>query len=149
MRKIIFGLAATAAIAVPLVMSSTSASAAVSVDNGIGTVGKGDVQSALGWNNSAFDKGVGSLKFATSAERVTVDYPMSCFNLNTGAITSGGHRLFVQSGTATVEATPVLNSNGKQITGFNLTGKSTGFTQIGSTVIREVTCGADTVLFMN
>jgi hypothetical protein len=33
------------------------------------------VQSALGWNNAAFDKGAGSLKFIADADRVNVDYP--------------------------------------------------------------------------
>ena len=150
MRKTILGLVAIAAIATPLAFAS-SASAAVSVnDAGVGHVDKSDVQLALGWNNKAFDNGAGTLNFTAGAEKITVDYPMSCFNLNTGAVTSGGHRLFVQSGMAAVEATPVLNlGNGRQITGFDLSGKSTGFTPAGSTVVRDVTCGADTVLFMN
>ena len=149
MRKILLGLAATAAIATPLAMAA-SANATVAVDNGIGHVDKGDVQTALDWNNKAFDNGAGTLKFTASAEKVVVDYPMSCLDLNTGAITSGGHRLIVQPGNASIVAAPVLNAgNGKQITGFNLTGNSAGFINVGNRVLRDVTCGADTVLFMN
>jgi len=149
MRKIILGLAAATALAAPLAVAG-SANAAVAVDNGIGHVDKGDVQSALVWNNKAFDDGVKKLKFTVGAEKVVVDYPMTCFNLNTGAQTSGGHRLIVQPGTATVAAAPIYNAgNGKQITGFNLTGTVTDFTNVGNRVSRDVTCGTDTVLFMN
>src|SRR6476646_5359037 len=94
-----FALLATAAVA----------SASVAVDNGVGFVGKGDVQTALGWNNAAFDKGAKSLTFTAGAEKVIADYKMSCFGSD--AI---GHRIISQPGTSSIEFTPVLNSNGKQ-----------------------------------
>jgi hypothetical protein len=147
LKKLILGLAATATIAVPLALAGPANAATTDV-NGVVNVSKGEVQTALGWNNPAFDKGAGSLKFTAGAEKI-IDYPMTCFNLNTGAQTSGGHRLIVQTGKATVTATPVYNAgNGKQITGFNLTGQTNGFAVTGGTV-RDVTCGEDTVLFMN
>ena len=47
MTKYIVAIAALVALAVP-----TAAMASVAVDaNGVGFVGKGDVQSALGWND--------------------------------------------------------------------------------------------------
>ena len=51
MRKLIIIAASLAALAIP-----TAAIASVAVDNGVGSVGKGDVQTALGWNNADFDK---------------------------------------------------------------------------------------------
>src|SRR6476659_7171113 len=117
----IIKIVALAALA--LLATAAVASASVAVDNGVGFVGKGDVQTALGWNNAAFDKGVDSLKFTAGAEKVIADYKMSCFNGTTGAIDAEvSHQIISQPGTATVTATPVLNAgNGKQITGFNLT----------------------------
>ena len=55
MRKIILGLVAAAAIATPIAVA-TSANAAVAVDNGIGHVDKGDIQSSsvLNLNNAEF-----------------------------------------------------------------------------------------------
>ena len=121
------------------------------MDNGVGTVGKGDVQSALGWNNAAFDKGVGTLKFTAGAEKVIADYKMSCFNGTTGAIDAEvSHQIISQPGTTTVTATPVLNAgNGKQITGFNLTGQTTGFTATGGATLRTVPCPEGSFHYMN
>ena len=128
MRKFIIAVASLLALAIP-----AAGIASVAVDNGVGTVGKGDVQSALGWNNAAFDKGAGSLKFTVGAEKVIADYKMSCYGSD--AI---GHRIISQPGTATVAATAVLNAgNGKQITGFNLTGQTSGFTATGGATLRE------------
>jgi hypothetical protein len=150
MRRIILGVVAAAAIATPLV-AATAANATVAVENGIGHVDKGDVQTALGWNNAAFDKGVGSLKFTTSAEKVNADYKMSCFNGSTGAIDAEvSHTIISQPGTTTVTATPVLNSgNGKQITGFNLTGQTSGFTATGGATVRTVPCPDGSFSYMN
>ena len=149
MRKILLGLAAAAALAAPLAVAG-SANAAVAVDNGIGHVDKGDVQSALVWNNKAFDDGVATLKFTAGAEKVVVDYPMTCFNLNTGAQTSGGHRLIVQPGTATVDGHPDLQRRKRQAD-HRLRPDRRGHRlhHVGNRVSRDVTCGTDTVLFMN
>jgi len=128
MRKLIITGAAIAALAIP-----TAAMASVAVDNGVGTVGKGDVQSALGWNNHDFDKNAANLKFTAGVEKVIADYKMSCYGSD--AI---GHRIISQPGTTTVTATPVLNAgNGKQIIGFNLTGQTSGFTATGGATLRE------------
>ena len=146
--KRITKIVALAAIA--LFATAAVASASVAVTDGVGYVGKGDVQSALGWNNAAFDNGVGSLKFTASAEKIAVDYPMTCFDLNGGGVLSGvtGHRIITYSGYATIDATQIKSSNGKQITGFNLTGKSTGFTFVSGSS-RDTGCPEGSVLFMN
>src|SRR6476469_4632886 len=130
--------------ALALLATAAVASASVAVDNGVGFVGKGDVQTALGWNNAAFDKGVGSLKFTTGAEKVIADYEMSCYGSD-----ATGHRIITQPCTTTVTATPVQNSgNGKQITGFNLTGQTSGFTATGGATLREEK-PEDCLMFMN
>ena len=146
MRKFIIAVASLLALAIP-----TAALASVAVENGVGSVGKGDVQSALGWNNGDFDKKVGTLKFTASAEMVIADYKMSCFNGSTGAIDAEvGHTIISQPGTTTVTATPVLNSgNGKQITGFNLTGQTSGFTATGGAALRTVPCPEGSFMYMN
>ncbi len=150
MRKFIIIGATLAALVVPSV-----ANASVAVENGVGTVGKGDVQSALKWNNKEFDNGALKLQFTTgasTAERVNVDYPMVCMNVTNGAMTSGGHRLIIQPGTVamTITNTPIYNAgNGKQITGFKLTSAPGTFKAVGNAVVRDVTCGENTVLVMN
>ena len=127
----IIKIVALAALA--LLATAAVASASVAVDNGVGFVGKGDVQSALKWNNAAFDKGAPTLKFTTGAEKVIADYKMSCYGSD--AI---GHRIISQPGTTTVTATPVFNAgSGKQITGFNLTGQTSGFAATGGATLRE------------
>jgi hypothetical protein len=68
--KRITKIVALAAIA--LFATAAVASATVNVTDGVGHVDKGDVQSALKWNNGDFDKNVGSLVF--SAGTVTKVY---------------------------------------------------------------------------
>ena len=49
--------------------------------DGTTSVTKGEVQTALGWNNADFDAYVGKAKdvqFVVAGERVNVDYPMVC-----------------------------------------------------------------------
>ena len=111
MRKLIIIAASIAALAVP-----ATAFASVSVDaNGNGDVGKGDVQSALKWNNADFDNKVAKLKFTAGTQSMSNQTRWQC---------SGGEQsrtsTVVQS--RTVQTTQVLSSNGKQITGWNLTG---------------------------
>ena len=112
MRKLI--MTALAAIVAVLSLSSI-ASANVAVENGVGHVDKGDVQSALKWNNGDFDKGVGSLKF-TGSYKATYDNTLTC---RSGQVT---HVPVVGTGTGDINATVTKSSNGKQITGWNLTG---------------------------
>ena len=52
MRKPILGLVAIAAIAVPLAFASSANAATLDATTGAGFVGKGEVQSAFGWNNA-------------------------------------------------------------------------------------------------
>jgi hypothetical protein len=111
MRKLIITGMAVAMLAIP-----AAASASVNVNEGVGTVDKGDVQTALKWNNCDFDKNVGSLKFTADAELVT-DFTWSCYG-SPEVI----HQYFTYPATGAVKATEVKSSNGKQITGWNLTG---------------------------
>ncbi len=46
---------------------------------------------------------------------------MLCMNLTTGDMSTVGHRLFVEPGTAAIRP-PALSGNGKQINGWTLTG---------------------------
>ncbi len=59
---------AGAAAAAVVVIAAAPATASVSFDSSTGTgfVGKGDVQTALGWNNAALQKNASSLTFTTS-----------------------------------------------------------------------------------
>ena len=69
MRKFIIAGMAVAMLAVPSV-----ASASVNVNDGVGTVAKGDVQTALKWNNGDFDKSAASISFTGGVTRVTDNY---------------------------------------------------------------------------
>jgi hypothetical protein len=108
MRKFIIAAASVVALAVPSV-----ASANVTVDNGVGYVGKGEVQTALKLNNSGFDTGT----FVFTADfTATYDNTLTC---RSGQVT---HVPVVSTGTGDLKAEAVKSSNGKQITGWNLTG---------------------------
>jgi hypothetical protein len=117
MRKLIIIAASLAALAIP-----TAAIASVAVDaSGNGSVGKGDVQTVLGWNNAAFDANAGSVEFTQK----------SVFSAHYALVCNGTE--YVDDTTATttkpVTATAIKNAgNGRQITGWNLTGVGTGTT---------------------
>src|SRR4051812_22924188 len=107
--KRFIGLLAIAAIAATALFA-TVASANVIVDaNGVGHVDKGDVQTALKWNNADFDKGAVAF---TASYTATYDNVLTCRN---GAV---AHVPVVSFGTSDLKATPVMSSNGKQITGW-------------------------------
>jgi hypothetical protein len=111
MRKLIIIAASLAALAIP-----AAALGAVAVDaNGNGYVAKGDVQTALKWNDADFDKNAAKLEFTAGTRSDSNQTRWQC---------SGGEQsrtsTVVQS--RTVKATAVLSSNGKQITGWDLTG---------------------------
>lgn len=70
---------------------------------------------------------------------------MSCYGSD--AI---GHRIIAIPGTTTVTATPIYNAgNSKQITGFNLTGQTSGFTSTGGAALRDVPCPEGSFMYMN
>jgi hypothetical protein len=123
--KFILVAGALAALAVPSV-----ASANVAVENGVGHVDKSDVQTALKWNNGDFDTNVGSLKFTADAELVT-DFTWSC-----RGSTEVVHQYFTYPAQGAVKATEVKSSNGKQITGWNLTGMDR-ITSVGQGTITD------------
>src|SRR3954447_4503403 len=108
----IIKIVALAALA--LLATAAVASASVAVDNGVGFVGKGDVQTALKWNNADFDKGAVAF---TASYTATYDNVLPCRN---GVV---AHVPVVSTGTSSgLKATPVTSSNGKQIIGWNLSG---------------------------
>src|SRR4249919_2190558 len=102
MKKIILGVVAATAVAAPIALSTSSANAYTAHADGTTTVTKGEVQTALGWNNGDFDAKAKDVKFVVAGEQVKVDYPMVCMNLTTGDMNTVGHRLIVQPGTATI-----------------------------------------------
>lgn len=89
MRKILIGLVAAAAIAIPFV-AATSANAATTDADGSVTVTKGDIQSAMGWNNAAWDTAIGAPDgvenvgdlITTSHGNTPVDVPGGWLTLN-------------------------------------------------------------------
>src|SRR5262245_9254599 len=117
--------------AVALFATAAVAGANVAVADGVGTVGRGDVQNALGYaNDAALQSNYTTVKFgggSVKAERIWAEYFIVCWNSDQIM-----RRMFYIPGTAqvTVNATPVLNNNHK-VTGWTLTGQSTEFTQDG------------------
>jgi len=95
---------------------ATSAHAAVNYSGaGIGHVDKGDVQSALKWNNGDFDKGAADLKFTAGTQVMGNQTRWQC---------SGGEQSQTSLVTQKLNVTTktLYSSNGKQITGWDLTG---------------------------
>jgi hypothetical protein len=126
--KFIVVAGALAALAVPSV-----ASANVAVDDGVGFVGKGDVQTALGGINDAAmqDKwSKGDVKF-TSSYIWALDNTMACTKYDPTAVYPAspfvrtGDTIHVINGTKVtqaVNATAKTTPSGKLTNGWNLTG---------------------------
>jgi hypothetical protein len=108
--KFIVVAGALAALAVPSV-----ASANVAVENGVGHVDKSDVQTALKWNNSDFDKYADGLTFSSGT--VTKVYNNSWICQDGSTYNQPRTQVLAQ----TPKTTAVMSSNGKQITGWDLT----------------------------
>ena len=114
MRKFIITVASLLALAVPAAgMASVAVDAA-----GNGHVDKGDVQTALKWNNPDFDKYAAGLTFSSGT--VTKVYNNSWICQDDTSYNQPRTQVLAQ----TLQATPVMSSNGKQITGWDLTNVS-------------------------
>jgi hypothetical protein len=120
MRKLIAGLATVAVLAV---VATAYASVTFDPETGTGFVGKGDVQTAFGWNNKALQDNAGGLTFTYAS---TVETEIVC-EWMTGEGTRGEqtHRVShqLESGVYTNIAYEARRAN--QITGFNLNGLGT------------------------
>ena len=98
MRKTLLGLGVIAAIATPLAFAST-ASAATLDNTGKGFVGKGEVQSAFGWNNTKMQGATATgFKFST-----TQDATQSVSQDATQVVTEHGSQLIVRTLSCTVD----------------------------------------------
>jgi hypothetical protein len=119
MKKILLPfmfVAAMAMIAVFAIPAPQPVMAAFNVDeNGLGFVGKGDVQLALGWNNKQLQDGADSLVFALASVAETT---WECSNTNNSNIQE-------RSRTTTTEGlVSHVARERNQITGFILEGFS-------------------------
>ena len=132
MKKYIVALAALAALTVP-----TAALATVAVDaNGVGFVGKGDVQTALGYqNDAAIQQAVkdGSIKFIGGGYTLTTDKDTS-WTCSDGS-TQHHHFYTTTIAPGTVNAVARVNGQGKFTNGWDIKGITTGIpttTGVGS-----------------
>ena len=136
MRKLIIIAASLAALAIP-----TAAMASVSVDgNGVGFVGKGDVQTALGYaNNNAFtDTDARSAKFTAASSTTIMVVGVKCSTFPGGismpedqhvlAPFSIGHGEGTVNG---IDSSPKIS--GGKVTGYNLTGVGAPITGAATT----------------
>src|ERR671918_2365400 len=120
--KKIAPVAVTAFVAAMLVGAfsfTTTAYAAVTFDptTGTGFVGKGDVQTAFGWNNKVFQQNVGGVSFEADKTTVT-EVSWVCTN-------DRNENIQERERTTTTESTEVVSSIARernQITGFTLSG---------------------------
>ena len=118
MRKI--SIAAAAA----LTIASSIAMATVTVDsNGVGFVGKGDVQLAFGWNNAAAQRNASAVSFHTES---SAEYEAVC-TFTTGEGTRGErtHNVSHDRSTAVLSAIASDPRKTGQWTGYNLNGFGT------------------------
>jgi hypothetical protein len=149
--KLIVVAGALAALAVPSV-----ASANVAVDDqGVGFVGKGDVQNALGLANDQAIQHVfksGGIKFTT--ERTwSVDYTQTCAKV---AIVNGAVKYVPTGTTHTVISAPVTqeakstantNGAGKLSNGWTFTGFDGAETTGASTTTQQPVCPAGSFVY--
>lgn len=114
MRKIAFAAAAA------LTITSSIAMATVTVTNGVGFVGKGDVQLAFGWNNAAAQRNVNAVSFHTES---SAEYSAVC-TFTTGEGTRGERIHNVSHNRSTAVLSSIASEARKtgQWTGYNLNG---------------------------
>jgi hypothetical protein len=112
---------AAAAMGVGLLLAAAGSASAYTMDaGGVGWVGKGEVQSAYGWNNKAMQDNVAGVTFVYDN---TATYEVVCEFDN-----PGGHHVITNTKRSSVKATlgsdARNNSSGKQgpMTGWYLTG---------------------------
>jgi hypothetical protein len=116
--------------AVGLAMAGSAFSAANIDDEGVGFVGKGDVQVIYGWNNQALQANAETVEFRVNSEVVT-EVSWICTNSN-------NENTQERERTTTTTTQGVLDSVARlknQITGFNLNGF------VGSAITGTVTEG--------
>lgn len=116
--------AAAAALGAGLILAGAASASAYTMDSsGVGWVGKGEVQSAYGWNNQGMQDNVGGVTFVYDA---TATYDVTCEFDN-----PSGHHVISQTKSTTVNSTVSsearTNSKGKAgpMTGWYLTGFGT------------------------
>jgi hypothetical protein len=122
MRKLIITVAALAALAALVVPTAAMADVAVN-DQGVGFVGKGDVQDALDLDNDAAIQTLfastnpkGAAIVFTKAAIEKYAYSITCANGTKGTYT------FVTTSQSAVNAQANTNGAGKLTNGWNLTG---------------------------
>ena len=133
MKEILLALVATLAVAAAL---AAVASASVNVIDGVGFVGKGDVQTALGYaNDAAIQEAVkdGKIKFIGGGYTLTTDKDTS-WTCSDGSVQ---HHHFYTTTIApgTVNAVARVNGQGKFTNGWDINGITTGIpttTGVGS-----------------
>ena len=113
--------AAAAVMGAGLLLAAAGSASAYTMDSaGVGWVGKGEVQTAYGWNNKAMQDNVGGVTFAYDS---TSTYEVVCEFDN-----PGGHHVITNTKRSSVNAAVGSdarnNSSGKQgpMTGWYLTG---------------------------
>lgn len=127
--KKIAPMAATAFVAAALVGAfsfTTTAWAAVSFDpeSGTGFVGKGDVQTALGWNNKQLQDNAGNVQFRATSEVVT-EVTWECTRFDRDGNPTDQSQEREQTTTTTIQGVvSKVDRERNQITGFTLTGYS-------------------------
>jgi hypothetical protein len=114
--------AAAAALGAGLLLAAAGSASAYTMDTaGVGWVGKGEVQTAYGWNNKAMQDNVAGVTFVYDS---TSTYDVTC-EFDTP---SGNHHVITHSNRTAVKASVGSdarnNSSGKQgpMTGWYLTG---------------------------
>jgi hypothetical protein len=137
MNRIIKSAAIAALAAIGVIGTASAASASVNVSDGVGFVGKGDVQTALGYaNDPAFQQDASKAMFTAASSTTIMVVGLKCSTFPGGiSMPEEQHVLAPFSighgeGTVnTVNFTPKIS--GGKVTGYNLTG--VGTTSTGAT----------------
>jgi hypothetical protein len=115
--------------ALALLATAAVASANVAVTDGVGTIGKGDVQNALRYHNDAAfqaDAQAGKITFSYGSGTDTLIAHAICGDFSKGYSTPDDQiAVDVDSGTITTTRTPnitVLKNGGGKVTGYTMNG---------------------------
>jgi hypothetical protein len=136
-------LATLGLAAAGVVLSTTAAHANVAVTDGTGFVGKGDVQTALGFKNDpAFQAAnPASATFTIDGDRSEVSVDVVCQKADGTSRVLTVQKGYLGLNEVVIKSEPKM-SNGK-VTGYNLKGSVTEYANHINTVNPTLACGAD------
>lgn len=114
-------LSRLAALLAACVLAGPAAAAVILSDEGVGFVGKGDIQALFGWNNEQLQTNAAGIEFFYVSDQIYVEWQCEWTTGKNNTVHTQTRSATVQAINASIAFDARKNKNG-QVTGFNLLG---------------------------